>query len=370
MTFRALGRNIAITDLTPISTMRILTEAMGEEFARLWEALAIAQDESLNPVGAELDRRIDPTLAVRPAAERATGVITMTATADGCTVRTSDTLTTNPTDGSTPIQFGVTKNPDSADGTWTISASSTRDDILIEAKDAGAQGNVPAGSITRVAGTIAGLALDANGNPRMTNPLPLIDGRNVGSDDEFKAVRDAAYAALPGLNRFAVEQAILALKFDGRRVVKSVQREVWDGLNRLDGRYAIRYWLDSDLPNAVALVQLLLDGDDTGLNPGIVFVPSLAKLARRVPIPFDLSATIGATVNPATVQRDIADAIQRYVISLAVGATVDYARLLQVVHDVPGVLSLLFSRPTTSQVLAIGYRAVPGAISVNVTTVT
>ncbi|MEO8603375.1 MAG: baseplate J/gp47 family protein, partial [bacterium] len=120
---RMLGEDVALTDLTQIAAVRVFyEEACIEEWQALYAGLLREERDWFiqTAQGAALERRIADFGLARPAAQVASGYVTLTVSADGTVIPAGTALETAPTDGTEPKRYAVLANPDIPGGAWTL----------------------------------------------------------------------------------------------------------------------------------------------------------------------------------------------------------------------------------------------------------
>lgn len=379
--FRAAGRNIALTDLTTISTWRILLEeCIVEELLALHEGLAREHDQWFinSATGANLDRRLADFGVSRPGPFPASGTVKITAISPGPTVTlpAGAVVRTAPTDGSDPKRFALRANPDTAGGEW--SGLAVDDTLAVVALQSGVEGNVPAGAITVVDGY----------DVTVTNVAPFSNGRAVASDAEARDYFRDVLRALPRCTRAAIQVAILnyldpvTLDYP----VASVSFEEWNGLVLLSGSaqaLAARIYICDGSgvadANLVAAIQTYLDGTDgEGSGYRAAGCPMEVVSATPLPIAVACSVQVDSAYNAPTAGQQVEQAIRTYLASIPIaGVTMggvlkgqfNFSRLFRSVMDVPGVLRVSFESPVGDRPIPVGSKAVAGTIRVTAVSV-
>lgn len=388
---RLAGRAVPLTDLTPVSVTRMLIRSMVvEEFAALWRGLAEASREWFidTATGDRLDRRLADFGLSRPGAVPGVGTVTVTVD-DAIDLPAGTIFRTAPSDGSTPKRYRVASNTtpsgeDLSDGSWHI--TDTRE-VQVEALVAGQAGNTAAGSIVEPENPVPHLTA-------VTNPTPVVSGRDALGDQELREYFASWLRALSGGTRGTLLHRLDGYTdpVSGRRV-RSVALQEWGGQSLLSsgGRsVALIVYVDEGLgggtPGAatahsalVAAVQRLLDGDDLASNPGIraAGVPVAVEAARSRLVDIEIKVSVDARYDAgavaATVRANIISYIARVPvagvgISGELSGQLSLARLFRAVVDTPGVLQATITNPTADVPVPIGMKVLPREIALTVST--
>lgn len=388
------GRNVPITDLTPISPTRQLIRSMlVEELQALWRGLAEANDRwymsSPNATIADIARRVaDFGGPANPGPTQAYGTVLQITVGAQYNLSVGTLFATTPTDGSAPLQYAVMSNPspDSAlgegDGSWRLTANVTRT-VAIQAVVAGSGGNTSANTITTAVNPVPSLT-------SLTN-LAIGNGRDALDAPAYWGLFKSWLLSLKGTTPGAVLYNIVGYTdtTTGRRV-HSISLQRWNGTTLLvapDGTPVnLLVYIDEGTGaqnDGVALadstlveaVRLKLSGDDTQDSPGLIDagLPFAVVAASAKLVPVTVTVDVDATFNPVSVVEQVRTAINVFFASLAIGGVstggvlqgqVVRARLFKAVADVPGVLSATFSAPTGDVAVPLGYKAVAGELVV------
>lgn len=387
LAIRITGKSIPLTDLTVISPLRMLLEAMAAEMATLHRGLAEAVDHWHIDTArdADLDRRLADFGLTRSGARRAYGTVTVTSegpvnvppgatfsTANG----TSYTARTNATPDATA--------GDLADGSWHVDGSR---EIVVEAAAVGS-GYTAANTITILGNGTAGLV-------SVVNTSPLTNGSGPASDAEFRQHFRNWLDALNGCSRGALLFDVLGYQdsLTGRRVRSAAVQE-WDGaglLNENGRNVAMIVYVDEGIGAAaaeaatahsslVAAVQRFIDGSDTQDRPGVrpagspvAVVAAKARLVD-VSVHIDIDSKFGV----GTITSRVRAAIETHLAALPVGGRLIsgelqgqliLARLVNDVQDLEGVLDARFATPAANVAIPTGYKATAGQIVITSTVV-
>lgn len=386
--FRLAGRNIALTDLTPISALRILIEELhAEEFLALWAAIVEAAEQDWfiqKATGTALERRLADFNVAWPEAATAYGSVEVTVTGTvvipaGVTVRTA------PEDGSAPKVYQVIANPDNLlDGSWSITDAGT---VTVQAQITGAAGNTAAHTVTVIQSPVTGwLAVD--------NAYPIVNGRDradaAGARQHFI---DTLWGYKHGTRGHLLQRiGDFVLLGNPVRRVHSVALQEWGGTTLFDAadgsgtKVALKIFISegahgSAHTSLVSAVQRLVDGSDTEADPGLRAAAATAAVVAAQPfrIPVALSIDAASGYNTTAVRLAVLDAVTAYFARVPISGQritgelqgqLNFGRLFRAVMDVPGVLRAAFSTPKADMAIPVGYQAVAHNPSVTVASVT
>lgn len=393
-----LGQLTAITDLTPIATLRQIFESMIVEFSSLWAGLTQAdrdwylQTAAANNSLAAIRRRLaDYPIPNLPTAQAAYGNVTVTVSA-ATDVQPGAIVRTNPTDGSAPQRYQVQRNlspdanqGDAGDGTWHVTASR---DIPVICLQAGTVGNTSADTIVVADNPITNLTT-------LTNASAFTNGTDEPNASDLWAFFKSWLLALRQNSGAGVLFAVANFTdlATGRRVHSAAIQE-WDGtvlLNAAGRPVTSIITVDEGLgaantgeptadPSLIAAVQALLDGSDSQDNPGARDggLPTAVVAARALVVDVAVQLDLALGTSPDVAIQQALAAINAYFGSVPVSGTTvtgeqqgqilfDY--LFRAVADVPGVLRPRFAFPTSDIAVPLGYKAVLGQLTSITTTV-
>jgi len=378
---RLLGDPVAVTDLTLISTLRILIEQMyGPEFFLLWAGLVRAQTEWFiqSATGDNLRRRLrDFNMPDLPGPSAAYGPVEVTTDA-ATNIPVGTILRTDPTDPSARKQYRVVSNPapeeslGEGDGSWRVDGTRAIDVMAVEA---GASGNVAAGLITAAETSVAHFVSCAN-------PGPILNGRDAPTDAD---VRQLWYDYLASLTRGTRPALAAGLRRfvgpDGRRV-HSAAFEEWGGSTLLAGEtpVALKIYVDEGAslggygqalatPGLVNAIQRWVDGSDTDADSGwrADGVPTAVVPAMGFPVAVAATLDVDARYPVSAVVSNARNAILGFFAELPV-AGIDragalqgqfsLARLFRSIEDVAGVLRTTLETPRSDIAVPVGFKAV------------
>lgn len=374
---RLIGRSIPLTDLTDISTVRILIEEMiAEELATLNAGLArsVRRWFVQTATGADLDRRLADYGLVRPGAVAAYGQVAV-AVADETLVAAGTVVRTEPSDGGTPRRYRVAANPEPANdepgASWKVTDSRLIDVVAVEA---GSAGNV-ASHLIRVAENPIDNLLE------LDNPTPILNGRDGMSDEEFRQYFKNWWLSLArgtaGALLFGIQQYVDP---NGRRV-HSAAIEEWGGSTLLDaggGPVALKVYIEEGASQGqpglalassalVSAVQRLVDGSDGAGGLRAAGVPTAVVAARALSVPVAVKVDVDRAYNAQSVTAQVRERVLAHFANIPVaGQTVrgdeqgqfSFARLVNVVEDTPGVLRSQFTSPRTDIGVPTGQKIV------------
>lgn len=380
--YRVAGRTIAVTDLLPIATARIIPEEMiVPEVFGLWAGLVQGMtDWYLDSArGAALDRRLADFGLSRPGGTTAYGTVHLTVSAPS-SIAQGAVLQTAPADPALPTkQYAVRADTVLPTGTTAVEVLATT---------AGAAGNTGRYTITAAAAAIPNLV-------DLTNPTAIVNGTDPADDDTYRQYfRDW----LRSLTRGTRGALLFALQTyvhptSGRRV-HSATLDEWTGaglLRSANRAVALKIYLDEGLGGTIgaptasdelrSAIQAAVDGDDASALAGwrAAGVPTAVEAARALPIPITGSLDLDGNVSTTAAVQGVNDAIDRHFAAIPVSgirATGDVvgqfslARLFAAIANVPGVLRVVLDTPSTDLPVPAGYKAVPGTVTLYTRVVT
>lgn len=265
-------------------------------------------------------------------------------------------------DAARALKLGVAQGGTEAPGMDQIS-------VPVVADVLGTASNVSASQLTLQQTPIGGMQA-------VSNPLPLVDGRDPASDDAY---RQALQAYLMGLGRGtgdSLRQAALHTQLaDGTQPVQSVQA-VADGDGHIRVFVADNRSRDVGAqPDVVDAVQAELDG--RGVQVGGWVPAGMTAVVRPASVRV-VNVTAQVLVGPmpdlASAQRACIQAITQALYATGVGESVGYVSLMRAVDQaVPDVLRVDFLQPTAFHVAPqqdlraqVGEIFLPGFVQVEV----
>jgi len=315
------GAAVQLIDLTVGSTLRALLEANAS--MALWLQWLILQvlrmTRASTSAGADLDSWMADYAFTRLPATAAVGTVTFGRFTGigsafvpvGMSVRTADASQT----------FLVQANPSLP--TWTaapsgylLPAGSLSIDLPVQAVVAGKSGNVQAGTISLIGGSLPGIDTVSNSNS-------IVDGVDAESDNAFRARFTVYIASLSRATTTAVKAAIsgvaLGLNFT---ITENVTP---DGSPRPGGFLAVvDDGTGSPLPSLLTTVAAAIEGVRPVGTTFAVIPPTLVGAAIA------LTLTTDGTEPHASAVTAVRDAISSYVSGLTIGAPLPFARITQV----------------------------------------
>lgn len=383
---RMLGRDVSLSDLTLVAVVRILLEEMVvEEFLRLYAGLSRDQQQWFitTATAANLDRRLADFGLSRQPARAATGFVRISNTQDEAFTITPTTVYRTEPDVTGAIKrYRVLPNPDNPPtGVWESDAERVAL-VKVEAITAGPEGNTAAGTI---------VALENVSDPLqevITNPWPIVNGRGIETDQEF---RDRFRAYLDGLTRGTRSSIRFHLvnyvDATGNRPVKSVALVEWGGqvlLHSVSGApVALQVYIEDGTGTAssglVSEIQGLVDGLDTEADPGLRAAGAPAEVLAASPLPVNIDVRVIArsSVSPTEVRRLVEETVLSYIGQLPVAGQlitgelqgqVIRAQLFRRVMNVSGILEANILAPAGNVAVPIGRKAMPASVNVVVET--
>lgn len=293
--------------------------------------------------GKFLDARAQEHGVTRKAAVKATGQVTFSGV-NGTVIPAGRTVTTTVAAGSeqSAVSFQTTAQA-------TITAGTA--DVAIEAVNAGLDGNVPAGSITRIVGLISGVS-------SVTNAAATTGGADIESDEALRDRTLEAVAANDGAgtpddyNRWALEVS---------GVGAASTTPIWNGAGTV--RVMI---LDTNLdPAGAPLISDVADYIET-LRPIGATVTVDTPTAVAVPISVTLSMEPGYTVVGQTTAVEAA--LQTYFDTLGPGDDVILTEVGAAIVTSQGVAdysSLLLDGVAANKVISATQIAQLGAVTLS-----
>jgi uncharacterized phage protein gp47/JayE len=227
-------------------------------------------------------------------------------------------------DGTQPFQ--VIPDPtqtywNAAQNAYVIPAGVTSAQATVQAQNAGAQGNVAAGSITTISTAIVGV-------DTVTNPNPFANGVNQESDAAVMARFQIWVQGLRAAIAAAVESAI-------EGVQQGIQYEIVEN-QTLGGvtQYGFFYVVIS--PYTQSLHDAVYSAINAIRGLSITFaVYAASSLTANIAV--SVSAAAGYT--QANVEAAVTTAIQSFIASIPLGGTLSWSQLYCVIWGVPGVAS-------------------------------
>lgn len=253
----------------------------------------------------------------------------------------------------------------------TIPIGGTYVDALAAADLAGVAGNTGSSTITELAGSVSGVSA-------VTNPSPVLNGRDAETDAD-RLSRFRAYVS--SLARGTVSAVLYGAKSASLKdslgqvyeyVAMAALQEPWltnpaqpVGLVNV----YVHNGASATSPALVAEAQRVIDGyyklDGTPV-PGwkAAGVKAVVAAASDLLTPVTGTVQVDPSYAQPAVLAEAQSAIRLYVQGLGVGAPVVKAELIAIVkRDVPGVMNVHLSLPADDVSVAISQKALPGAIT-------
>lgn len=346
-----------ITDFNVGSVARTLMEAPAIEIEELYQNIFIGLKEAI-PVSVFTTFGFE-----QRAAEAASGIVRFST---GGAPATAQILIP----AGTTVRVPGTSLTYATQATAIIQASQSYVDVLVAATAAGVAGNVTAGTITE-------LATPVNGVSTVTNPAPLLNGRNAETDDERKARFQGYISTLARGTKSAIEYgARQAALTDANGLITEYVAyasvvEPWLGdsakpISMID--VYVHNGASATSPALVAQAQKVIDGyyDDTntavpGWKAAGVQVTVRAASDKLVNVAGNLTAYAGYV--EADLIAAATDAVKAYIQGLNVGEKVVLAEIIAIIkRDVPGVYNVALTAPTGDVTCAANEKAIPGTV--------
>lgn len=228
-----------------------------------------------------------------------------------------------------------------------ITAGGTYCTVSAKAREGGAAGNVPAGSICYMSPAPIGIV-------RCYNPTAFSGGTDEETDDSLRSRILQSYASLPnGSNTAFYEQAALEMDCVAAACVVPCKR----GTGTVD----IIISGDEGMPPSELITELERKLDES--REICVDVAVLAPTAVAV----DVSAAIDVTdgFDAAVVVSAVTNEVRKLFNGYMLGADVLRAQLGSVIYNVPGVKNYVITKPVAD--IDIAYNELPVAGTITVT---
>lgn len=252
-----------------------------------------------------------------------------------------------------------------------IGIGDTYVDVQAAADTVGSIGNTSAATITEFVASIDGVV-------SVTNPQPLVNGRDAESEDDRRArFRDMILALARGTISAVLYGAKTAKLYDGsgnviEYVASAFLVEPWitDHAQAVAMfKVYIHNGASSTSGTLVTLAQKIVDGyyDADGLPvPGWKAAGCAAIVIASTDVPVAITGTVyvAAGYDGATVVADATDALQIYIQKVGAGRNVLLAELIAIVkRDVPGVVNVVLTVPSADVAIAVSEKAIPGTFT-------
>lgn len=348
-----------ITDLNVGSVARTMLEASAIEMEELYLQYFIGLQEAI-PVS------VFNTFGFAAiGAESASGIIRFT--------------TATPATANIPIPAGtVVKAPIGGQSFVTLGPASiligqTYVDVLSACQTPGAAGNCDSDQLTQLVTAIGSVST-------VTNPQPIINGRDAETDDERKVRFQGYITTLARGTKASIEYGARTAKlFNSLGVVTEyvayagvVEPWVSDSTQPVSLIYCyVHNGASATSPELVSLAQQVVDGQysaDGSVVPGTGWkaagVKCIVAAASDIPVDVDGEITVAAGFESSAVLDDCTAAVKAYLQGLNVGAPVLLAELIAILkRDVRGVDNVSLADPTTDTAIAANAKATAGTVT-------
>lgn len=349
-----------VTDFNVGSVVRTMAESSAAEMEEMYLQFFVGIKEAI-PVSVFTTFGFDATPA-----EAASGIVRFTAAGV-----VSATIV---------IPAGtVVRAPGDSTSYSTLAASSilvgqTYVDVLVAAQVAGFGGNKDAATVTEIVTAVSGVAA-------VTNPAPLINGRDAETDDERRIRFQGYIASLARGTSSAVEYGARTAKIINAQgviteyVAHAGIFEPWLTDNTQPIAKVLCYIHNGAGATSAALVeraQKVVDGEFEA--DGITPVPGtgwkaagvICEVAAASDIPVSVTGVINVLsgYDKPTVVADADSALRSYIQSLGVGKAVQRSEVVAIIkRDVLGVFNVTVSLPAADVAITPSQKAIPGTIT-------
>jgi len=320
--------------------------------AAIWAQEVLRRGFAGTTFGAYLDLRCEEHGITRRPAVKATGQVTFTGTPG--TVIPAGTQVSTVGSEAAPAIFFVTKSDATigAGGTVTVD---------IEAVEAGASGNVAAGTITMLAQPVAGVTA-------VTNAAATSGGTDT-EDDESLLARLLAKVRNPGTSGNKADYINWALEVSGVSGVQVIP--LWNG----PGTVKVVLLGTDKKPASADVVQAVQNyiAPTSGTGEGKAPIGASVTVVAATPVNINVSATVVLTGTKTLeeVQAAFEKALDDYLASIAFASdpTVRYVKIGSLLLDMEGVQdysNLLVNNGTANVVINLGEVPVRGTVTLGV----
>lgn len=247
-------------------------------------------------------------------------------------------------------------------------------EILAAAQSPGIAGNTDSSTITELVSTLPVSAT-------ITNPAPLVNGREAETSDQQRVRFQGYIATLARGTKAAIEYGAQTAKLTNTAGVVTeyvayanvVEPWVTDNTQPISlVRCYVHNGASATSSSLVTEAQRVIDG--YYLSDGVTVAPSTGWRAAGakciVAAASDLAVDVTGDVyvlagyDEAAVVAEAESAISAYIQTRGVGVDVQLAELVAIVkRDVPGVFNVVLSDPTADVVVDGDEKAIPGAIT-------
>lgn len=247
-------------------------------------------------------------------------------------------------------------------------------DVLAAASAPGAAGNTAASTITELAASISGVST-------VTNPAPLVNGRDEETDEE-RRVRFGAYiAALARGTKSAIEYGAKDARLTDTTgtvieyVASALVVEPWLTDNTQPISLVRVYVHNGAGATSGALVTRAQQVIDGYIDAGGAAVPGwkaagvqcIVQAASDVAVNVTGELVLETGADGPSVTANCVDAIKSHLQRLGVGEDVRLSELVAIIRrDVAGVYNVSLTAPTADTAIAQSAKAVPGTITLTV----
>jgi uncharacterized phage protein gp47/JayE len=239
----------------------------------------------------------------------------------------------------------------------TNSTGATSITVDITAKEAGANGNVPVGAITRFVDQPAGIE-------EVTNSETTTGGANVENDTDYRERIQRAFifgSATSKTTTTGYEQTALGVSGVTTAVVVSNPDPMKK--NEFD-IYITSSETTTGIPSAtlIALVQIEVNDDDNRSPNDIITVRG------PTPVTVDVTTTIdefeSGFTDQAAVRAEVKLNVQAFLNGLPTGEEVKLVDVANSIHDTAGVKDFTITVPVGNTAIGVTQKAIPGSITI------
>ena len=256
-----------------------------------------------------------------------------------------------------------------ADG--IIAVGNSYVDVLAASTSPGLSGNTGADTITELVTPLAGVGA-------VTNPAPLINGRDAESDDDRRIRFQAYIAALARGTKSAVEYGVrqatvvddlgVVVEYVAQALVVEPYTTNPSAPIGLVNVY-VHNGAGATSSELVARAQQVVDGyyDGGVAVPGwrAAGVQAVVLAASDVLINVSCVITVDGGYDSAQVVANCVDAVKAYLQSLGVGEDVRLSEIVAIIRrDVLGTFNVTVSAPSGDFAIASTSKAIPGVINI------
>lgn len=247
-------------------------------------------------------------------------------------------------------------------------------DVLAIAQTPGSASNVDVSTITELVTSISSIS-------SVTNPAPLINGRDAETDDERKVRFQGYISTLARGTKAAIEYGARTARLTNSSGVVTeyvayagvVEPWVTDNTQPISlVRCYIHNGAGATSGALVSAAQQVINGryESDGITPvpgtgwKAAGVQCIVEAAADVTVDVDGTISVESGYSSADVIARSVSAISAYIQGLDVGADVLLSELIAIVQrDVEGVYNIVFADPTADTIVASNAKAIPGTIN-------